>query len=334
MRTPTSLAPRVGILLAMGRWCFALLVLAACGDDRRGTPRPDGGVLPGRDAGTMTTPDSASPRPDAGSDRAEEICARWRADTADLSEGSWSGSVGSCNAGDMDVDWRLRTLTQVNLFRFLAELPPITNDPDRDRSAQACALMMHANGALSHGPPPSWECYTENGAMGAGSSNIASTPAVQAIPLYMVDPGNATTLGHRRWILSNSIGPTGIGSTSSFSCLWTIGGSGSADRPWTAWPPPGPFPIEAAGGTFTTLDETGWSIQADGVDLSGANVVIRDAGTVMPVDVTELLGGYGSSQALSIIPRGWSMEVGHTYDVATTGTSEAISYSVTIISCD
>jgi hypothetical protein len=311
---------------------FASLLLFGCGDDRRGTPRPDGSV-PLRDSGGATT-DSAVPRPDAGDDRAEEICARWRRDTADLSEGSWSGSVGSCNAGDMDVDWRLRTLVQVNLFRFLAELPPITNDPSRDAAAQACALMMDANGALSHGPPPSWACYTETGAMGAGSSNIASTPAVTAIPLYMVDPGNATTLGHRRWILSNSIGPTGIGSTDSFSCLWTIGGSGDAGREWTAWPPPGPFPIEAAGGTFTTLDETGWSIQSDSVDLGGANVVIRDEGTVLPVDVTELLGGYGSAQAISIIPSGWSMEVGHTYDVVTTGTSEPISYSVTIISCE
>jgi hypothetical protein len=116
--------------------------------------------------------------------------------------------------------------------------------------------------------------------------------------------------------------------------LWTIGGSGDAGREWTAWPPPGPFPIEAAGGTFTTLDETGWSIQSDSVDLGGANVVIRDEGTVLPVDVTELLGGYGSAQAISIIPSGWSMEVGHTYDVVTTGTSEPISYSVTIISCE
>jgi len=110
--------------------------------------------------------------------------------------------------------------------------------------------MMDANDALSHGPPPDWACYTDLGAEGAGNSNIAGNAAVAAVAVYMLDPGNATTLGHRRWLLSNSLGPTGIGSTDTFSCLWTVGGTGAAGREWMAWPPPGPFPIEAAGDEF------------------------------------------------------------------------------------
>jgi hypothetical protein len=322
------------MLRRMVRFLFALSIAssfsAGCGDDDRRSS-PDGS--PRRDAGVRTD-GNTDPDPDAGPDRRTEVCTRWNADTEDLSEGTWTGDIGSCNAGGMDDAWRARTLAQVNVFRFLAELPPITTDPTRNELAQACSLMMDANGALSHNPPADWDCYTENGAMGAGSSNIASTPAVAAISLYMVDPGNATTLGHRRWILSNSIGPTGIGSTDGASCLWTIGGEGDAGREWLAWPPPGPFPIEAGQTFFTTIDETGWSIQSDEIDLSSASVVIRDEGTVMPVSVTALLPGYGSAQALSIIPMGWTMEVGHTYQVVTTGTSEPISYSVEVVSCE
>ena len=35
--------------------------------------------------------------------------------------------------------------------------------------AQAAALMMSVNRALSHSPPSTWICYTPEGAQGAGS---------------------------------------------------------------------------------------------------------------------------------------------------------------------
>ncbi len=268
-----------------------------------------------------------------GGSEAEQMCMRWNADRADLGEGTWSGDVGSCTPGDITASARANALRVVNLYRWLADLPPIDTDPTRDAKAQACALMMTANDTLSHTPPPSWTCYSGDGAEAAGSSNIASTASVFAVDLYMVDPGNETTLGHRRWILSNSIGPTGIGSTDSYSCLWTIGGSNDLGVDWVAWPPPGPFPFAASQLPWTNMDATGWSIQSDTRDFSGATVEITAGGEPRPVGVTVLLSGYGSNSAISIIPQGWTMTAGESYHVRIDGAGATIEYDVDVVEC-
>ncbi len=156
-----------------------------------------------------------------------------------------------------------------------------------------------------------------------------------SVDLYMVDPGNSTTLGHRRWILSNSTGPVGLGSTDSYSCMWVIGGSGAGATEWTAWPSPGPFPLEAISPLgFASLDETGWSVQSDTIDLNGANVTITADGEARPVSVTNLAGGYGSSSAISMIPMGWTAQADTTYHVRVDGVAGGpIEYDVQIVDC-
>ena len=190
--------------------------------------------------------------------------------------------------------------------------------------------MMHANGQLSHNPPQSWECYSSDGASAAGASNIAGTSGFAAVGLYMQDPGNPQTIGHRRWILSNSLGNVGLGSTSSYSCMWVIGGGGNAGKPWTAWPPPGYVPHAAV----SPLNSTGWSVQSDSVSLGDAEVSVTANGQDMPVQVNQLLGGYGSSSAISFIPMGWSVQADTTYTVEITGINQPITYEVDVISCN
>jgi hypothetical protein len=262
------------------------------------------------------------------------VCARWNADRASLAEGNWSGSVAGCDPGDVAAPGRDNALKLVNLYRFLANLPPVTNEAARDAEAQACALMMHANGQLNHFPPMSWTCWSSAGSNGAGTSNIASTAGVTGVDLYMADPGNPTTIGHRRWILSNSLGPIGLGSTSNYSCMKVLGGSGNAGAQFTAFPSPGEFPYEALHASFASVDETGWTIQSDSINLTGANVTIDDGGTPRPIQVVELAGGYGSAFALNLLPQGWTTEVGHTYSVTVTGASMPIAYDVTIVACE
>jgi hypothetical protein len=265
-------------------------------------------------------------------DEAEAMCMHWLAEREDLSEGAWSGNAASCDPGDIPADARKRTLRVVNLFRWLADLPGIGQDEGLNAKAQACALIEHAAGTLSHTPTPDWACYTAEGAEAAGSSNIATTAAVAAIDLYMMDPGNPDTIGHRRWILSNSIGPTGIGSTDSYSCLWTIGGSGNAAAPWIAYPTPGPFPLAATTLGWVDIDETGWSIQSDTIDLAMAQVEITRGGEILPVELVPLGSGYGSSFAISIIPSGWTTTAGE-YHVRVDGVAEPIEYDVEIVDC-
>ena len=305
-------------------------------DDGPDDDAPDDDA-PDDDGTDATDPDgtdaSATDGSTGGGSEADAMCERWNADRADLDEGTWSGSVGACNPGDISASGRENALRVLNLYRWIADLPPITTDPGRDALAQACALMMTANDDLSHEPPGSWTCYSADGAEAAGNSNIAGAPGVFAVDMYMVDSGNPTTLGHRRWILSNSIGPTGLGSTDAYSCMWTLGGSNDVGAEWTAWPPPGPFPFAASELPWTNMDETGWSVQSDTIDLGGAQVEITAGGETLPVTVTPLLGGYGSESAISMIPQGWVMTAGTTYHVRIDGVGQTIEYDVEVVDC-
>jgi hypothetical protein len=301
-----------------------------------GTPGPASGAGAGSSSGGSGSAQggSASSAGGAGSGGSDpSVCARWQADRADMSEGSWSGSIASCDAGDVSAAGRDNALKLVNLYRFLVGMPAVTHEATRNERAQACALLVHANGQLSHNPPPSWDCYTELGADGAGSSNIASTPGVTGVDLYIADPGNDTTMGHRRWILSGGIGPIGLGSTDGYSCMQVIGGSGNTQVPFVAFPSPGVFPSGAMTASFASVDQTGWTVQSSQIDLTGASVTVTDGGQDMPVDVVHLQQGYGDTWALRFNPQGWTTQAGHTYAVSVTGGSQPIDYEVEVVDC-
>ncbi len=262
------------------------------------------------------------------------ICSRWKSDRQNLAEGTWTGSVSSCVAGDVTGDGRANALKLVNLYRWLCGLPAVGTDANKDSSAQACALIMDANNKLSHSPPSTWACHSASGAAAAGKSNIASTAGVKAVDLYIADPGNETTMGHRRWILNNKLGPIGLGSTSSYSCMHVIGGSGYGNNVWTAFPPPGPVPAGLFTASYASVDSTGWTIQSESINLASAKVTITEGGQNKPVTVATLQSGYGSKYAIVIRPQGWTSTAGKTYKVSVTGISQPINYDVQVVSCN
>ncbi|HKP62831.1 MAG TPA: hypothetical protein VJV78_39110 [Polyangiales bacterium] len=172
------------------------------------------------------------------------------------------------------------------------------------------------------------------GASTAGSSSLSGGGAISSVDGYMVDPGNPTTLGHRRWILSNMLSGVGFGSSGKFSCQYQPATRPKAgSKPWIAWPPPGQVPIQAFGSSRTSIDQTGWSLQSDSVDLKSAQVSISAGGMDLPVTVTQLGSGYGSTYAISIIPMGWKSAAGTTYNVKVMGTSMPIAYDVSVVDC-
>ena len=312
---------------------------------------PTGGMTTGGSAGSSAGATSGAAGASGGAtagasgsggaavvgDRSPEgTCTRWQADTADLDEGTWSGSVANCEAGDISANGRANALRLFNLVRWLADLPAVETEEQRNLQAQACALMMTAQGKLSHDPPPDWACYSKLGYDGTHTSNISGGPGVSSVLAYMIDDGNLTTFGHRRIILSNELGPIGLGSAGEdgSSCMQNIGGTGDAGKDWMAWPPPGPFPIQAYGNNFRSLDETGWSVQSKDIDLSNASVTITSGGQPRPVLVEQLTGNYGQARAIRIAPDGWEAEVGASYSVNVTGTSTPIAYEVQIIDCE
>ena len=195
--------------------------------------------------------------------------------------------------------------------------------------------MMDAAGSLSHNPSETWPCYKEGGANAAGVSNLAPVAAVEAVDLYMVDPGNETTIGHRRWILSDWIDTTGFGSTNDYSCMKVVAGFGGFGAPssWIAWPPPGYYPMELHYVAYKTIDETGWTIQTNGISLKDASAVVKENGVEKPVASETLLPNYGSASALKITPQGWDMQASAIYEVTVVGASEPIAYSFEAVDC-
>lgn len=269
-----------------------------------------------------------------GGRTAATVCARWNSDTADLSEGTWSGSTATCTAGDMTSAWRDRAMRQVNLFRWLSGLPDtLGHDATLDAKSQAGALMMEAQMGISHSPDASWLCYTADGAEAAAHSNLAGgSQSVSSIASYMVDGGNESTLGHRRWILSNTVGPFGVGCTTNYSVLWVVNGASSGPS-YTAWPNPGYVPIEAWTDHWgSSLDRLGWSVQSDSVNLDGATASVTRDGVAVPTTTMHLPAGYGSGYALSIM-HAWNAEVGRTYHVSLSGVATPIEYDVVPVDC-
>lgn len=203
--------------------------------------------------------------------------------------------------------------------------------------------MMDAANMLSHTPDSGWPCYSPGGAMAAGASNISSARAVVSIDYYMSDFGNSTTMGHRRWFLSNQLGPVGIGGTSDSSCHWVTGGSGTAGKRYAAWPPPGPLPLAGINipnvGSANSVDRTGWTVQtyAPADNLMGATVTVIDltTGASLPVTTNLLGANYGSRSAIRFVPMGWVSQVGHSYAVSVSGgsLSTPINYVVDLVSC-
>jgi uncharacterized protein YkwD len=292
-----------------------------------GEPRP---TEPG------TTTDPATPQPTVTRQlmaSAASMCARYNADRGSQ-EPAWTGDIAECKAGDLDAEGRAGVVARVNLYRNLAGLPSLTNDPELDAAAQRCSLLMHANQGLSHQPPSTWACYEPASAEAAGRSNLATAPALLAIDMYMNDGGNADTLGHRRWILGRGAGPFGIGSTSEFSCLHVMGSTSDHALAWSAWPPPGYFPIQVADDGWSSVDATGWSVQGYTVSLAGAVATVRRDGQELPTKTDVLPAGYGDHQAIAIRPTGWKLEVGGAYEVSIAGASEPIAYRFEVVDCD
>jgi uncharacterized protein YkwD len=220
----------------------------------------------------------------------------------------WTGSVSGCSAGLSSASSNAATLSALNYVRSLAGLAPVTLSPSLNASAQAAALMMSANGALSHNPSSNWKCYTRAGAVAASRSNLAlaypSIASGQIVDLYMDDPGAGNGgVGHRRWVLNPFTTQVGTGSTDTANALTVIGPTSSA-RPnprWVGWPTAGYFP--------NAIEPDGrWSLSSGRRNLSFAKARVRVyQGTHrIPVRKYRVENGYAMPTLVWQMPAGFS----------------------------
>ena len=85
--------------------------------------------------------------------------------------------IAGCRPGQHTKDVEDQVLKSVNDIRALHRLPPVTYSVADEPAALSAALMMFANNKLDHMPPATWLCYSELGATGARTSNLAGTTA-------------------------------------------------------------------------------------------------------------------------------------------------------------
>ncbi len=132
----------------------------------------------------------------------------------------WTGSVKACEPGKVSASTYQKMLQRINYFRRLAGVDDhIVFDAEWNKYAQAAALIMLANDQLNHNPDKSMKCYSEDGKLGANTSNLSSIVELslkELIADQMQDGSSSNNFcGHRRWLLNADAYKMGFGATPS-----------------------------------------------------------------------------------------------------------------------
>lgn len=175
------------------------------------------------------------------------------------------------SAGTLSRETLNAALGAVNFVRYIAYLEPVELDDTLISTAQHGAVLMAANGELSHAPeqPEDMEDdFYSLGNLAAASCNLAAFNwdedglLSRAVEEFSRDDGagNREILGHRRWLLYPGMLYTGFGLAQDeqgrdYVAMYVMDDSRSdMEYDTIAWPSRGSFPAEY----MTT--ETPWSI--------------------------------------------------------------------------
>jgi hypothetical protein len=217
----------------------------------------------------------------------------------------WTGDYASGKAGTVGAAWQAATSLRLNWYRAMAGVPAATTlSPDNSAKDQEAALLMSANGQLSHTPPSSWKWYTQTAAEAAGASNLAlGVTGANAVDSYIADVGdNNGPVGHRRWIFypqtrafgSGDVPPASAGGASLYgaNALWAFDDNYGGVRPKTrddfvAWPARGYAPYQVVFGR--------WSLSYPDADFSQARVAVTRAGSAVAATIETAMSGYGEN---------------------------------------
>lgn len=261
-------------------------------------------------------------------DRETQVCLRWACDRADLAEGTWvGGDTNTCTAGDNPIG-RANGLKVLNLYRFLAGVPELTEWTAAPNAGQACAMAYKANGNMS--PFQGGQC-----GLSVPFHYAVFVPfrLVRLMDLFMFDNAD-TSMTYRRFALSNIVSQVSMGATDTEACvLWSVPVTPVA--PWVAWPPPGPVPAEALVTAGQSVDVRGWTLQSETIDLNTAMLVVSDlANLAQPLPITRnTLTGLGSAYGVRWVPNGWSTQAGHAYRVSVGNIANPFHYDIDVVSC-
>ncbi len=268
----------------------------------------------------------------------QQVCDAWKAGNLTTTSTPFTKTSATCDPGVLSRAGLDDTLTHLNMHRWLVGLGPVSDDATLDDQDQKCAVMSAWNppGPQAHNPPPTSACYTSIGAGGAGSSNIAWGPGSPqgAIDQWLVDNGNETTMGHRRWLLNPTLDPIGMGyyeggtSFGSAACIGVFSGGNTGPHPTL-------YSLPSAGFAPIEVTQWIWSIHGSGLRTQNlaATVTRASDGANLAVTVLVMPDGYGEP-AITLDRQAWQPAVGETYRVHVTATGMAdVDYEVTAVSC-
>jgi hypothetical protein len=254
---------------------------------------------------------------------------------------NWTGSVAGCVAGTTSQAYIDATFQTINYYRTMVGLPDVTNNASLNDDCQEAALIMSANGALSHYPPSGWTCWSSIGYTAAGSSNLALGAAGPgAMTLYIMDPGTGNHfVGHRRWLLCPYKGAFGTGSvgetTGSANSLWVFGNTVSrpASPDTVPWPPEGYVPYQVV--------YPRWSFSFNShpaANFAAANVTMTEGASPITLSVVSRTDNGYCDNTIVWEPSGINFVPGsddRTFAVTITGISggpsSSVSYDVVLI---
>ncbi len=111
-------------------------------------------------------------------DAGDRFLARWFYNivyrSSQDTEAEWTGDVDACIPGETSQAFKEAVIRRVNYYRAMAGVPAeVTLNAGYSARAQEAALMMSAEGALSHTPDAGWACYSGDGDAAAGKSNLS-----------------------------------------------------------------------------------------------------------------------------------------------------------------
>ncbi len=198
-----------------------------------------------------------------------------------LPQSGSTADIRACYAGSTSDEFRASVAQRANWYRRMAGLEPLVEVAEQSTIAQHGALVLAAEGTLTHHPPPTASCYSDTAASGAAGSSIACCgSSASVVDLYIADPGQHNLpVGHRRDILDREASTIGIGQVGGFNALRT----GSTDghlpglrepRKFVAWPSSGFFPASRVPGRWSFELQSLSNVSP--VDVSLAHVSVRD----------------------------------------------------------
>ncbi|MBI3512241.1 MAG: CAP domain-containing protein [Bacteroidetes bacterium] len=130
----------------------------------------------------------------------------------------WTGNIQGCKPGRVPGEVYRKLLMRINYFRRLAGIhDDIVLDSNWNHYAQAAAFIMYANDELNHDPGPGMKCYSDDGKIGANTSNLSTTvgKGIEILINDEIQDGSTSNndCGHRRWLLNSEAVKMGIGIT-------------------------------------------------------------------------------------------------------------------------